>query len=275
LKFAIRSRNVRVRVKRNSFFRSSELEIQNYKRIIADLEGVVDNLQEQLKIHTSNESSNRSTDKEFNVFTDDDDEMSGEENFSLAARERLMDNITNHLRLRNELSILDNELENHPHNIEAKTRRSQILESLDKGSRRRSNSRGRIERFDEFEESLLRECSFIADRILSKDSNNSRLIRQPSLSRNKSTMSLRDAGTSIQDRLRKLRDSLLLVEQRGTDVTSYHSPIDFNRIPLAVTDITSRDWQPRAVNRQTGGVSLLPPCTSTKGPATCRGISFN
>ena len=75
LKFAIGAKNVRVKLRRNSFFRNPQDEIRNYKRMISDLQCTVDSLQDQLRSSSPlpTPTTHSSSAEEFHVFTDDEE----------------------------------------------------------------------------------------------------------------------------------------------------------------------------------------------------------
>ena len=85
LKFAIGAKNVPIRLRRNSFFKTPHDEIQSYKRIISELESTVGQLREQIRSSplptpTTTTTNTSGSPMEFQVFTDDEDDDHFEKN---------------------------------------------------------------------------------------------------------------------------------------------------------------------------------------------------
>lgn len=210
LKFAIRAKNVKMKISRTSRFDDPQAEIRKYQRIIAELESMVGGLEEQLCRQP----------KSWDFSSDDDDD--NEDEWTL--KNSLMESISEQLRVRGQLSQLDQQLQVPGENFgELFARKNFLLESLKSNAaktshlhrsmssltqRRSSRSCSRQRRptdLSESSRSALLECCQITQSLLTNS--------PPSLMRNKSTVSLQNVQPcGLNEQVAKLTADLRRIQ---------------------------------------------------------------
>jgi hypothetical protein len=275
LKFANRAKNIKVRVRRNSFFSNPRDEIKKYVSVIRELEGVVDNLKRQLAKRNDTRSSCSSPPQEFQMFTDgsdysDDDDSLGSDREEWLIKNQLMESVSEQLKIRNELSWIENQRVEDPiSRFQLEERRKILIDQLRLNSdhssllhksmsnlNNRRASLGRQATSREIDQ-LVNDCCKITSRITGVGS--TMLQRQPSMLRNKSTLSLSSPTHSvdlpIEEKLKRLFADLVSIEkQRGTPLLpSFTPPLILNqssstppllRQPLSVRNEVRLSLQP-------------------------------
>ncbi len=235
LNFANRAKNIKVRVKRNMYFENSESEIRKYVSMIQDLEQVVENLQRQLAERPLSPNSS----EEYIMYTDDDsdDSSSGSPNEEWVIKNQLMDNISDQLKIRSRLAQVEQQLASDPTNVHLETEKYELVSKLklvsDKSDLlQRSMSNLNLRRrsvtpetsgWSNLSRNAIEECCSITRRMLGAKSQFQ--SSQTGLLRTKSTRALvsphlpddhQQASESVESKLAKLRDDLIMLEGANT-----------------------------------------------------------
>lgn len=221
LKFAARAKNIKVRTKRNAFFANPKDEIRKYRSVIRELEGVVADLQMKLEARSQPQSP-----EEYAMYTDGSSSESSEEYLGSDTEEwviknQLMESVTDQLKIRNELARIESRRQRTP---ELEERRAKLIDSLRLSANQsallqksmsnlalRKGGRGPNTSLTQ----LLSDCCQISERIL----HHSSLQRQPSMLRNKSTLSLRSGSPnffddlSVEKKVKRLHADLVKIER--------------------------------------------------------------
>ena len=264
LKFASRAKNIQVKIKRNSFFKNSNVEIQKYVSIIHQLEEVVEGLRVQLAERDASDSDASSSSSSGS--TSDNEEW--------MIKNQLMETVSEQLGIRSQLARIDSEMQHNP-TSETEKERADLIASLQINSdrsnllqrsmnnlnrRRRSLSSGSSRRrltpsadaSGPSQSAQLDECCDIARRIIGDSGAGGSLQRQASLARNKSTHSLRSATPTLlstTEKLAMLKSDLLLIErgmpQAGVS-TARRRSVSTERPSLAPAPIIDLNRQPSA-----------------------------
>ena len=227
LNFANRAKNIRVKVKRNTYFENSELEIKKYVGIIRQLEGMVEGLQRQLADRSQGFSESKS--EEYIMYTDEEeesDESSQPRDEEWMIKNQLMGTISDQLRIRSELARIDASLVQEPSNHSLEMEREELVSSLklvcDKSDllhRSMSNLHKRRRSVTPVEQavsikarSTIDDCCSISRKLLGSRS----AFAEPSLVRNKSVRTLASPPPDeapIEEKLDKLKQDLQRLEQ--------------------------------------------------------------
>ena len=238
LKFANRAKNIKVKVKRNTYYANSESEIQKYVSIIHQLEDVVCGLRQQLDRQNGGSSSLQ----EYLVYTDESDSDGGgsmdePDREEWLLKNQLMETISEQLKIRNELALIESSGNTDSFqkselidSLKLSTDRSELLHRSMSNLHRRRKSLPPTNDGLTGSKSLLDECCQAAKRILGErsafqPSASPKLPRQSSLIRNKSTRSLQtpqleDDIIPTETKLVRLRDDLLSIEREKSSLKS-------------------------------------------------------
>jgi kinesin family protein 18/19 len=228
LNFANRAKNIKVKIKRNSFFENSEMEIQKYVGIIRQLEGVVEGLQRQLAERPHTVSENKS--EEYIMYTDDDEEDSDDSprDEEWMIKNQLMETISDQLRIRSQLARIDASLVHDPSNGSLELEREELISSLklvsDKSDllhqsmsnlhkRRRSVTPSEIG-VSVKAKATIDDCCNIARKLAGESS----LIRNRSL---RSLATPSPDEVSLEEKLDKLKQDLQRIEERQQSLVHF------------------------------------------------------
>jgi kinesin family member 18/19 len=209
LKFALKAKNVEMEIAQNIFLEKSENEIENYKKIISQLENMVKHLQDQLKRAKSKDSA-----EIFNIYSDDEaDDPVATAPWEL--KNKLMNTISEQLELRSQLANVESRLEAQPDNSHLSDQRMIILTRLTDISAVADSIHLTSPALpNQSTEYTINECIDIIDRMTPSTSGRK---PSPSLQRTKSTTSLRNHNSTppnaLEDKLVRLKNSLLQLEQ--------------------------------------------------------------